>query len=318
MIDEVTTPDYWSDYPTGKMLYASRGTLSCASATLRRHHEMRAEVTHTSAGLLVEIGGDSRVLANDQTIDGLFESRAPWTLVSDWFNDGRSTSVSDDDEVLAPIGHQEVWAAGVTYSRSRAARVAESQQADANTFYDLVYDAERPELFFKSTAHRVVGHRSHVRLRSDSAWNVPEPELTLAVSAHGEIFGYTVGNDMSSRSIEGENPLYLPQAKIYSGSASIGPRLVVSDEAPSPATEIHMAVHRAGHPIFEGTTTISRMRRTFASLVEWLYRDNDFPAGVYLMTGTGIVPEDDFTLAGGDEIRITIGGIGTLVNHVAC
>ena len=219
--------------------------------------------------------------------------------------------------ILAPIGAQEVWAAGVTYERSREARVEESSDAGGGSFYDRVYDAERPELFLKATPHRVVGPGGAVRIRGDSQWNVPEPELTLAVSAAGTIFGYTIGNDMSSRDIEGENPLYLPQAKTYAGSAALGPRLVVTAELPPPDTTIAMEIERDGQIVFTGSTGIARIRRPLPSLVEWLFRDNEFPHGCYLMTGTGIVPADDFTLEVGDEVRITIDAVGTLVNHVA-
>ncbi len=217
----------------------------------------------------------------------------------------------------APIGAQEVWAAGVTYYRSRTARMEESKAAGGGSFYDKVYEADRPELFFKATPHRVAAPGTPVRLRADSRWNVPEPELTLAVNRAGRIFGYTLGNDMSSRDIEGENPLYLPQAKVYARSAALGPCLVVDDALPPPATVIAIEVLRGGAPVFAGETTVGQIRRPLPSLVEWLFRDNSFPAGCYLMTGTGIVPPDDFTLARGDEIRISSPAIGTLVNPVA-
>ena len=220
--------------------------------------------------------------------------------------------------MLAPIGTQEVWAAGVTYLRSREARIEESRDAGGGTFYDRVYDADRPELFFKATPHRVVGPGGPVRIRGDSQWNVPEPELTLAVSAAGTIFGYTIGNDMSSRDIEGENPLYLPQAKIYAGSAALGPRLVVVRRAAAAGPRPSRSRSRAaGRIVFAGTTEIGRIRRPLPSLVDWLFRDNEFPHGCYLLTGTGVVPPDDFTLEIGDEVRITIDAVGTLVNHVA-
>ena len=250
------------------------------------------------------------------SIDRLFRSSDPLTAVREAVTFGRAVA-DPTAPILAPIGAQEVWAAGVTYERSREARVEESSDAGGGSFYDRVYDADRPELFLKATPHRVAGPGAAVRIRGDSQWNVPEPELTLAVSSGGRIFGCTIGNDMSSRDIEGENPLYLPQAKTYAGSAALGPRLVVSADLPPSDTTISMEIERDGQIVFAGSTEISRIRRPLPSLVEWLYRDNEFPHGSYLMTGTGIVPDDDFTLEVGDEIRITIDAVGTLVNHVA-
>jgi len=219
-------------------------------------------------------------------------------------------------EVRAPIQSQEVWAAGVTYFRSMTARRDESREAGGDSFYDRVYSAERPELFFKATPHRVSGPAQAVRIRRDSKWNVPEPELTLAFNAQGRLFGYTIGNDMSSRDIEGENPLYLPQAKVYAGSAAVGPALLVMDEPLPTSTEIAVSIRRAGTEVFAGATTISQIKRSFASLGEYLFRENAFPHGCYLMTGTGVVPPNDFTLQSGDEIAITILPIGTLTNIV--
>ena len=230
-----------------------------------------------------------------------------------------STAEADPDslEILPPIERQEVWAAGVTYRRSREARMEESQDTGGGDFYDRVYAAPRPELFFKSTAHRTVGHGQAVRIRKDSAWNVPEPELTLAISSSGRIFGYTIGNDMSSRDIEGENPLYLPQAKVYDGSCALGPRIYLPDEALPEDTGIHIEIKRGDVCIFEGRTQLSEIKRSFESLVEYLFRGNSFPCGCFLMTGTGIVPPDNFTLQARDEISITIHPIGTLTNVVA-
>src|SRR5690606_7162140 len=205
----------------------------------------------------------------------------------------------------------------VTYYRSRTARMEESKSAGGGDFYDRVYDAERPELFFKATPHRVRGHQQPVRLRSDGTWNVPEPELTLMVTSGGRIDGYTIGNDTSSRDIEGENPLYLPQAKVYDGSCALGPGLLVAEEPLPPTTEIVLTIARDGATVFEGRTTLEAMRRTPEELVGFLFRDNTFPAGCLLLTGTGIVPPDDFTLAPADEISIAIEPIGTLVNVVA-
>jgi 2-dehydro-3-deoxy-D-arabinonate dehydratase len=218
--------------------------------------------------------------------------------------------------LLPPVGSQEVWAAGVTYYRSRDARVEESKAAGGGGFYERVYEAERPELFFKSSAARVVGPGGAVRIREDSTWDVPEPELTLFIAASGKVVGYTVGNDMSSRSIEGENPLYLPQAKVYDGSAALGPCLYVPEEPLAPSTQIEIEIRRGGAPAFTGSIGIDQMKRGHDELAGWLFRANAFSHGCYLMTGTGIVPPDGFTLRTGDEVRITIAPIGTLVNVV--
>ena len=218
------------------------------------------------------------------------------------------------DDLLAPIGHQEVWAAGVTYWRSRTARMAESEEtADA---YDRVYTAARPEIFFKATPHRVAGPGQAVRIRRDTRWSVPEPELAVAINTAGEAFGYAIGNDMSARDIEGENPLYLPQAKVYDQCCGLGPCILVSEEPPGPDTSIRLVVERGGAVAFEGATTLSELRRSIEELVTYLFRDNSFPDGCFLLTGTGIVPPDDFTLAPGDRIRIAIDPIGVLDNYV--
>lgn len=217
---------------------------------------------------------------------------------------------------LAPIGSQEVWAAGVTYLRSKDARMEESSQSGAALFYDKVYSAERPELFFKATARRVSGPGELLRIRRDSTWNVPEPELTLVITSSGKIVGYTIGNDMSSRSIEGENPLYLPQAKVYERCAGLGPCILVPEKPLPPTTVIQMIILRGEAAIFEGSVTIDRMKRKHTELVEWLYRESAFPQGCYLMTGTCIVPGGDFTLQSGDIVSIRISGIGELVNTI--
>ncbi len=219
-------------------------------------------------------------------------------------------------QLLAPLGNQEIWAAGVTYYRSRDARMAESKGAGGGDFYDRVYLAERPELFFKGTASRVAGPGEAVRIRRDARWSVPEPELTLVINPLGRIIGYTIGNDMSSRDIEGENPLYLPQAKVYDRSSALGPCLLVSGDPPPPSTSIRLQIERDGRSVFSGATTLAELKREPTQLVEYLFRDNVFPLGAYLMTGTGIVPPDSFTLAAADRIRITIDGIGTLENSV--
>lgn len=217
---------------------------------------------------------------------------------------------------LAPICSQEVWAAGVTYYRSRDARMAESKDAGGGDFYDRVYVAERPELFFKATPSRVAAPGEPVRIRNDANWNVPEPELTLAINPRGQIIGYTVGNDMSSRDIEGENPLYLPQAKVYDRSSALGPCILVASDPLPATTPIRIEIERSGKFEFSGVTTLAELKRKPASLVEYLFRENSFPFGAFLMTGTGIVPPDSFTLAAGDRIRITIDPIGTLENVV--
>ena len=219
-------------------------------------------------------------------------------------------------EILAPIGSQEVWASGVTYFRSRTARMEESEKAGGGNFYDRVYEAERPELFFKSTAWRVVGNHGTVRIRRDSTWDVPEPALTLFASQSGVLVGYTIGNDMSSRSIEGENPLYLPQAKSYTGSAALGPCLYVPEYPLSDDTLIDLSIIRSGEEVFNGQVTLSQMKRKPDELLHYLFREMAFPHGCYLMTGTGIIPPSDFTLQKEDIVHITIEPIGTLTNTV--
>jgi 2-dehydro-3-deoxy-D-arabinonate dehydratase len=219
--------------------------------------------------------------------------------------------------ILAPAANQEVWAAGVTYYRSRNARMEESQDAGGGNFYDRVYSAERPELFFKATGPRVIGPNHPVRIRSDAKWSVPEPELTVLISPAGAIVGYTIGNDMSSRDIEGENPLYLPQAKVYDGSCALGPGILLSSEPLAKSTAIHLEITRKGQIVFAGDTTLAELRRDPKHLVDYLLRDNTFPYGVFLMTGTGIVPDEEFTLCSGDVIRISIDQIGFLENPVA-
>jgi 2-dehydro-3-deoxy-D-arabinonate dehydratase len=221
------------------------------------------------------------------------------------------------NNALAPIGsQQELWACGVTYYRSMVGRQEESKAAGGADFYGKVYEAERPECFFKSTPHRVVGNNDFVRIRKDSTWDVPEPELTLVVTSSGKIIGYTVGNDMSSRSIEGENPLYLPQAKTYDGCAALGPCVYVTDAPLSPGTQISLVIKRNSAVVFEGNIAISQMKRTPQELVGFVYKECSFPNGCLIMTGTGIVPGSNFTLQSGDEIKISIEGIGELRNRV--
>jgi 2-dehydro-3-deoxy-D-arabinonate dehydratase len=228
----------------------------------------------------------------------------------------RSTFVpASDTTFLAPIDEQEVWAAGVTYKRSKAARMEESEiAADC---YDRVYVSPRPELFFKATPHRVSGPEEPLRIRKDSNWNVPEPELTLVLNSRMQLVGYTIGNDMSSREIEGDNPLYLPQAKVYDGCCGLGPYIaLVSGVSKPDQLKIQMLVRRNHHGIFNGETNVSEMARSFDNLIGWLKRSNTFPKGVFLLTGTGIVPDNDFTLEPGDYVEIAIEGIGKLSNPI--
>ncbi len=270
-------------------------------------------VFRTNDALLAQRGEDCFRLAGAD-LDALFceANPAQWLHVQL----AQATPILRTVALLAPIQSQEVWAAGVTYLRSRDARIDESKDAGGGTFYDRVYDAVRPEIFFKATPHRVGGPNAALTLRSDATWNVPEPELALAISTTGMIFGYTIGNDLSSRDIEGENPLYLPQAKVWNACCGLGPALVVREPLPR-ETKIEIAILRSGAPVFQGATSLDQMKRTFPELAEFLYRDNSFPAGCYLLTGTGIVPGNDFTLAHGDEVRISIDGLGTLVNPIA-
>ncbi len=218
-------------------------------------------------------------------------------------------------ELLPPIDQQEVWAAGVTYKRSQTARMEESETAAS--CYDRVYVSPRPEIFFKATPHRCAGHLGKLRIRQDASWNVPEPELTLVLSPKLKLVGFTVGNDMSSRDIEGDNPLYLPQAKVYDQCCGLGPWITLAEAMPAKADiKIALRIERGGQSVFEQSTTADQMARTFEGLIEWLGRDNSFPCGAFLLTGTGIVPDSSFTLAPKDRVSITIAGIGTLTNDI--
>lgn len=219
--------------------------------------------------------------------------------------------------LLAPVGRQEIWAAGVTYYRSREARIEESKEAGGGDFYDRVYVAERPELFLKATPLRVAPPGGRLRLRRDSRWIVPEPELTLVINSRAEIVGYTIGNDLSCRDIEAANPLYLSQAKIFDDCVSLGPGLLIQEEPLPLSTRIHLEVLRQGERIVDDATELSSMKRTPGELVSYLTRECSFPAGCFLLTGTGIVPADEFCLQSGDEVRITIDPIGTLINTMA-
>ena len=229
---------------------------------------------------------------------------------------GTAQAAFEPDDVLVPLVSQEVWAAGVTYYRSRDARMAESEQAGGDSFYDRVYTAPRPELFFKGNTRTAVGSGAEIAIRADAGWNVPEPELVLLADSSGALIGCTIGNDVSSRDIEGENPLYLPQAKVYDASCALGPALLVGGEPLPPSTAIDLEISRGGAAVFAGSTTLAELKRTPQELLGYLYRDNSFPHGCYLMTGTGIVPPDGFTLASGDTVAITIPPIGTLTNQV--
>jgi 2-dehydro-3-deoxy-D-arabinonate dehydratase len=251
------------------------------------------------------------------SFDQLFSAPDPLTWLQGQISGWARVAPQDLSSIpwLAPVGSQEIWAAGVTYFRSRTARMEEAEAAGGDVFYDKVYEAERPELFFKATPSRARGHLAPIRIRQDSTWDVPEPELTLAINTQGKVFGFTIGNDVSSRSIEGENPLYLPQAKVYRGSLSMGPGLVVGN-AVTPATAIRVEVQRNGESVFTGETAVSQIKRGFDELAEFLFRDNEFPHGAYLLTGTGIVPDSAFTLQSGDRVSIAIDGLGELVNTV--
>jgi len=240
--------------------------------------------------------------------------RNPVDAIRNSLPNARKFPIALDIPLLPPVDAQEVWASGVTYLRSKVARMDESEKSA--DIYDHVYGAERPELFFKSTAARVAGHGMPIRIRRDSTWNVPEPELVLVLSSNGDIVGTTIGNDMSSRSIEGENPLYLPQAKIYDGGCAIGPVIEVNAGEPGPK-EIQLVIGRAGKTVFRGEISTSQMKRKAEDLARWLFRELQFPAGAFLFTGTGIVPPNDFTLNEGDVVTIAIDGIGTLENMVA-
>jgi 2-dehydro-3-deoxy-D-arabinonate dehydratase len=270
----------------------------------------------TKTGAIVEKGNKFYILEKEnwETLvndDALLQKLE--TLISS-LPESTSDSVKD---TVAPMGsNQELWACGVTYYRSMVGRQEESKAAGGADFYGKVYEAERPECFFKSTPHRVVGNHGFVRIRKDSTWDVPEPELTLVVTSSGKIIGYTIGNDMSSRSIEGENPLYLPQAKTYDGCAALGPCVYVTDQPLLAATQIQLVIKRNAVVAFEGNIGISQMKRTPQELVSFIYRECSFPYGCLIMTGTGIVPGNDFTLQSGDEISISIDGIGTLINTV--
>ncbi|HTQ98946.1 MAG TPA: fumarylacetoacetate hydrolase family protein [Candidatus Acidoferrum sp.] len=270
-------------------------------------------------GIMVKYDGEARLVTNtdwDNFVndDNLYDKLLKWLPML--------PKVANVDTLLKgpllpPMQGQELWASGVTYLRSKQERQLESKEAGGGDFYQRVYEAERPELFFKANRERVTGHGGRVRIRRDSTWNVPEPELALMVTKHGKIVGYTIGNDMSSRSIEGENPLYLPQAKTYDGCAALGPCLYVTDKPFPLDSHIRIVITRAEQEVFSGDVTVDKIQRRFEDLVEYLLRECSFPRGVLLLTGTGIVPGADFTLQSGDKLSISIDHIGTLESNVA-
>lgn len=274
------------------------------------------KIYRTKAGIVIENDGSFFLLENENWDAFINDDQLLKKLGNSILNARRGGSELIN-EVLPPIVHQELWACGVTYLRSKVGRQEESKDAGGGDFYARVYEAERPEVFFKSTAHRVVGPGGKVRIRKDSTWDVPEPELTLVVTTSGKIVGYTIGNDMSSRSIEGENPLYLPQAKTYDGCAAVGPCIYVTEQPLDMNTNIHLEINRNNKPAFGGRIAINQMKRTPEELVSFVFRECSFPNGCLIMTGTGIVPEQDFTLQSGDVVKISIDGIGQLVNEVA-
>ena len=261
------------------------------------------------------IEGNHLRILKGETLAEFLHAPSPAQAIQKAIDGNRTTVLASQATILAPVDQQEIWAAGVTYKRSQEARERES--AGAARFYDLVYSAPRPELFFKAPAYRVSAPGQGVNIRRDSKWNVPEPELALVISPQLKLVGFTIGNDMSSRDIEGENPLYLPQAKFYDHACAIGPCIALADAMPTPDdTTIRLTIERGDATVFDGATKVSAMKRTFQELIDWLGRETSFPNGVILLTGTGVVPPDDFTLAAGDIVHIDIAGIGRLSNPV--
>jgi 2-dehydro-3-deoxy-D-arabinonate dehydratase len=274
--------------------------------------KLRLASGESAAGV---IDGTHVHLLKSARLADFLHSAAPADAIRQAMDGSRTTVPLEQRKLLAPLDQQEVWAAGVTYQRSKDERERES--AGAARFYDLVYSAPRPELFFKAPAYRVSGPGERVHIRRDSKWNVPEPELALVISPELKLVGFTIGNDMSSRDIEGENPLYLPQAKFYDHACAIGPCITLFDAMPKPDdTTIGLKIDRAGKTVFDGATKVSAMKRSFQELIDWLGKETSFPQGAILLTGTGLVPPDDFTLAAGDVVHIDITGIGRLTNVV--
>lgn len=281
-------------------------------------HLVKFLAHHGRVGVAQRVGSSLRVLdlprAGLASLADLLETDDPAAIVNELVDNLVSVPLSEA-QLLAPIDEQEVWAAGVTYKRSQLARMEESEAAAS--CYDRVYMSPRPELFLKATPHRVSGPEQPLRIRADATWNVPEPELALVVNSRLKLVGFTIGNDMSSRDIEGDNPLYLPQAKVYNQCCGLGPGITLVSAMPArESIGINLAIERDGSEVFRGQTSIAQMARTFEDLIGWLGRDNSFPRGVFLLTGTGIVPDSSFTLAPGDRVTITIDGIGTLSNPI--
>jgi 2-dehydro-3-deoxy-D-arabinonate dehydratase len=269
----------------------------------------------TLSGIAIEME-NSYYLIKDNW-DSFINDDNLFTKVSDIISSQAPKDASVIGELLPPIGsQQELWACGVTYLRSKIGRQEESKLTGGADFYGKVYEAVRPECFFKSNPHRIVGHHSFVRIRKDSTWDVPEPELTLLVTTSGKIVGYTIGNDMSSRSIEGENPLYLPQAKTYDGCAALGPCVYISETPFNTGNKIYLKIIRNKQIIFEDSIAVNQMKRSLEELVKYVFLECSFPHGCLIMTGTGLVPPGDFTLQSGDEIEIAIDSIGVLINTV--
>jgi len=250
-----------------------------------------------------------------RSLSDLLHCENPVDLIGSMFDSNATLIAAPQVRMLAPLDRQEVWAAGVTYKRSQVARMEESETGASH--YDRVYSAARPELFFKAMPRRVSGQGQPVRIRRDTKWSVPEPELALVIAPHGKLVGFTVGNDMSARDIEGENPLYLPQAKVYNECCALGPCILIPEEPiDREKMEITLVIHRKGTEMFRGKTNLDQMKRSFEDLIDWLFKDNSFPDGVILLTGTGVVPPNEFTLEAGDVVSINITGIGTLTNPV--
>ena len=286
------------------------------SMARNRSQTFRMKLHCLEKGTLLEKDGECHAVEND-LLGRLFQSRAG--EVESILEGVKTANPAEvNGGILPPVPDlTEIWAAGVTYLRSKSARMEESEKSGGDVFYDMVYDAERPELFFKAMGYRAIGAGGEIRFRGDSSWDVPEPELTLAINSGGEIFGFAVGNDVSSRSIEGENPLYLPQAKVYRGSCAVGPCLLLGRDALKSDASVKLTITRAGKVVFDDSTDLTQLKRSFEELVEFLYRELDFPNGAMLMTGTGLVPGSDFTLSPGDVVAIEIEGLGVLENVVA-